>query len=162
MNYMSLIPSSCVDFGVGWSTVLQVSHCVHMCEGCFNVSSWTKNAGELFTEDTYQELLSYASKPYISNIVMQGGDPLSPLNYKDMITLCRRLKKELPDKNIVLFTGYTYEQLQNDLLRQSCLETIDFLMDGCYEKDNPTSKPFRGSHNQVLHRIVNGVSVEKM
>lgn len=161
MNYINIIPSSCVDFGGGWSTVLQVSHCVHMCKGCFNESSWSKNAGDLFTEDTYQELLSYASKSYISNVVMQGGEPLSPLNYKEMITLCRRLRKDLPNINIVVFTGYTYEEIQNDILRSHVLSTIDYLVDGRYEQDNPTTKPFRGSDGQIIHKIINGISVEQ-
>jgi len=160
MNYMNLIESSCVDF-TGWSTVLQVSGCAHKCKGCFAKASHNKNSGSLFDEDAYQELYTAASKPYISNIVMQGGDMMFSANYKEGIALCRRLKKELPDKNIVLFTGYTYEQLQNDLLRQSCLFTIDYLMDGKYEQDNPTTKPFRGSANQILHKIVKGVSVEQ-
>ena len=160
MNYMSLITASCVDFS-NWSVVLQVSHCIHMCKGCFNESSWHKNAGELFTEEVYHELLSCAEKPFISNVVLQGGDPLSPLNYSEMITLCRRLRKDLPNKKIVLFTGYTYEQLQNDLLRAPILETIDFLMDGKFQKDNPTTKPFRGSDNQILHELVKGISIKQ-
>ena len=157
---MTIIPSSCVDFK-NWSTVLQVSHCTHMCEGCFNKSSWSKNAGEVFSEDVYQELLSYAIKPFISNIVLMGGEPLSPLNYSEMITLCRRLKKDLPSKNIVVFSGYTYSEIKNDLLRQPILDTIDFLMDGKYEHSLPTTKPFRGSSNQVLHKIVDGISISQ-
>lgn len=158
MNYINLISASCVDFR-NWSVVLQVSGCNHRCKSCFAKSSWNKNSGSLFDEDAYQELYDAASKPFISNIVMQGGDILFSGNYKEGIALCRRLKKELPDKNIVIFTGYTYEQLRNDPLRQPILETIDYLMDGKYECDNPTTKPFRGSRNQILHTLVNGISV---
>lgn len=160
MNYINIIPTSCVDF-TGWSTVLQVSHCTHMCKGCFNESSWSKNAGDLFTEGTYQELLTYASKLYITNVVIQGGEPLSPLNYQEMINLCRRIKKELPNKNIVMFSGYTYEEILQDLLREPILDCVNYLMDGRFRIDLPTNKPFRGSHNQVLHKIDKGVSVER-
>ena len=160
MNYMSLITASCVDF-TGWSTVVQWSGCAHKCEGCFAEASHNKNSGALFDEEAYQELYDASSKPFISNIVMQGGDMMFSANYIGGIALCRRLKKELPDKNIVLFTGYTYEQLQNDILRQPVLETIDFLLDGKYEQNNPTTKPFRGSDRQVLHTLVKGVSIKQ-
>ncbi len=148
MNYMNLLSASCVDFK-NWSTVLQVSHCTHMCVGCFNKSSWKKNAGNLFTEETYRELLACASKSFIKNVVIQGGDPLSPLNYQEVITLCRRLRKDLPEINIVLFTGYTYSELQVDLLRQPILNTIDVLVDGKFEQSlSKNPPPFRGSSNQ--------------
>lgn len=64
--------------------------------------------------------------------------------------------KELPDKTIWLYTGYTLGQLQNDLLRQPILVEIDILVDGKYEKDKPTKKPFRGSSNQYIYELKDG------
>ncbi|MCP4988728.1 MAG: radical SAM protein, partial [Colwellia sp.] len=108
--------------------------------------------GKEFTEDVYQEFISHASKPFINSVVLQGGDILSRFNYREGIELCRKLKRDLPDKNIVIFTGYTYEDLQNDLLRQPALLVADYIVDGQYEHDKPTKKPFRGSDRQrILH-----------
>lgn len=159
MNYASLLTASCVDF-TGWSTVLQVSGCGHMCEKCFNKAAWKSSYGKEFTEEVYQELLDAASKSFIDQVVIQGGDGLFRPNVKDTITLCRRLKKDL-GKPIVLFTGYTYKEVSEDLILRQVLSLITYLMDGKFECDNPTEKPFRGSDNQVLHHIVNGISVKQ-
>ena len=160
MNYANIIPASAVDFK-GWSTVIQLSGCSHFCESCFNQKAQRYNYGSEFTEEVYQELVAYACKPFIANIVIQGGDGLFHKNVNDCITLCRRLARELPTKCIVLFTGYTLVEIQQDLLRSPILETIDYLMDGKYRKDLPTKKPFRGSNNQVLHKLIGGISVEQ-
>lgn len=157
---MNLITASCVD-SKGWSTVLQVSGCSSKCDGCFNKIAWNKNSGKPFTEETYQELYEAASKPFISNIIFQGGDCMFSSNVQPSINLFRRLRRELPDKKLVMFTGLTYEQIQNDLLRQPCLFELDYIMDGKYMKDLPTEKSDRGSDNQILHTLIKGISVEQ-
>lgn len=157
MNYASLLHASCVDF-TGWSTVLQVSGCHHACKGCFNKAAWKSSYGQPFAEEVYQELLEAARKPFIDQVVLQGGDSLYRKNVKDTIILCQRLNKDL-GKPIVLFTGFTYEQIKDDLILQQILPLVSYIMDGKYEHDNPTTKPFRGSDNQVLHTISNSISI---
>jgi len=105
--------------------------------------------------------LCFKPHPFINNVVIQGGDILFHKNVQEGITLCRRLKKDLPDKDIVVFTGYLCSEIKNDLLRSPILDTIDYLMDGKFEHDKPTTKPFRGSDRQILHKLLNGVSVEQ-
>lgn len=94
-------------------------------------------------------------------MTLSGGDPLHKRNYQEVISLCRRIKEKLPSKDIWLYTGYTYKEIQNDILRSPVLFTIDYLVDGRYEQDNPTTKPFRGSDGQVCHKIVNGLSIQQ-
>jgi anaerobic ribonucleoside-triphosphate reductase activating protein len=141
--------------------VLQVAGCSNKCDGCFNKTSWNKNSGSLFTEETYQELYNAASKSFISNIVFQGGDCMFSSNVQPSISLFRRLRKDLPDTKLVMFTGLTYEQIQNDLLRQPCLYELDYIVDGLYMKDLPTDKSDRGSSNQILHTLKNGISIKQ-
>ena len=149
MRYMSILPCSTEDY-YGFSVVVAVSGCSHQCEGCWSKASWRYTEGTEFTEETYQTLLALAKPDHISSIVWQGGDPLFHKNYKAVIEISRRLKKDLPNKKIVLFTGFTLWQIESDFLRAPILNTIDVLVDGKYEKDNPTTKPFRGSDNQRL------------
>lgn len=161
MNYATIIKASCVDF-TNWSTIFQCSGCHFDCRGCFNKAAQNPRYGEPFTEEVYQELITAAGKPFISNIVLMGGEPLYFRHAEEMLKLCKRLRKELPDKNIVLFTGYTYEQLRNDLLRCEVLNHIDYLVDGKFVQElSKNPPPFRGSSNQVLHTIINGISVKQ-
>lgn len=152
MKYLSILKSSCVDFK-GWSTVLQVSGCSNGCKGCFNPYSHNPKNGECFTEDVYQYLKDCLSKDYISNLVIQGGDPLYHKNIDNVITLCTRIKCELPNKNIVVFTGYTLSQIQADPLRSPILEVIDYLVDGKFEVENKVTGKFFGSSNQRIYNI---------
>lgn len=149
MNYINIIKVSSSDF-LGFSTVLQVSGCSHGCEGCFvSREAWKPSFGKPFTGETYKELIKNLNKPFISNLVLQGGDPLHKNNIRAIMKLCRSVREALPDKRIVIFTGYTYEQLMQDTLRVGILEFIDVLVDGKYEKDLEPA-PFRGSSNQEI------------
>ena len=152
MNYIDMINVSSVDY-LGFSTVLQVSGCSHGCKGCFvSREAWKPTFGSTFTEETYKEIIENLSKTFISNLVLQGGDPLHKANIKEVIELCRSVREVLPEKRIVIFTGYTYSQLLQDPLRKPLLEYIDVLVDGKYEKDLEPA-PFRGSSNQEIINV---------
>lgn len=158
MNYVNIIKASCVDFE-GWSTVLQLSGCDFRCKGCFNTFAQNPKYGSTLTGGVVQEIEECLKQPFIDNLVIQGGDGMSLFNFQETIVLCRKMKSVLPAKKIVLFTGYTYSELRNDVLRAPILETIDYLMDGRYHQEEPTTKPCRGSDNQVLHSLEGGVSI---
>lgn len=159
MNYLNYTAADCVN-GVGFRVVLWLSFCSHGCKNCFNESSWNGGGTEV-TEGFTSKILSDLDKPHIKGITFSGGDPLHKRNYQEVISLCRRIKRELPDKDIWLYSGYTYQEIKNDLLRSPILETIDYLMDGKYEHDKPTTKPFRGSDNQILHTLSKGISIKQ-
>lgn len=132
-----------------------------MCKGCFNKAAWKSSYGQPFIEDTYQELLEAARKPFIDQVVLQGGDSLYRKNIKNTITLCQRLNKDL-GKPIVLFTGYTYEQIKEDLILQQILPLINYLVDGKFMQElSANPPPYRGSCNQILHTLSEGISIEQ-
>jgi len=64
-----------------------------------------------------------------------------------LIPFLKRVRAELPEKNIWLYSGYTYEMLQNDEI----LTLVDVLVDGPFlleQKD--AGLAFRGSRNQRI------------
>ena len=87
---------------------------------------------------------------------------MEPENQPELTKLLRRVKTELPDKDVWCYTGCT---LETDLLAGSkspyrtqytdeILSLIDYLVDGEFvlEKKNISLK-FRGSENQrILHK----------
>lgn len=156
MNYINIVRANCVDY-LGWSVTLQVSGCNHKCDGCFAKKSWNRNSGHEFTEETYTGLKEMLCVEYINNLVIQGGDGLFSANVKHTIDLCRRIKHDLPNLRIVLFTGYTLNQIQSDLLRAPILDTIDVLVDGKYDPTQSSDLPFRGSDNQRRYSLCDGI-----
>ncbi len=159
MNYVSILPCSTSDYR-GISVVISLSGCSHACEGCWAKEAWKSSFGKPFDAAAYEELYLAASKPYVSNIVLQGGDGLFYKSVPDTIRLCQRLRKDLPSKRIVLFTGYTLSQIQNDLLREPILSLVDVLVDGKFEQSlSQNPPPFRGSSNQRVLLLKDGIVV---
>lgn len=161
MNYISIVPDSTSDF-YGISTVLAVSGCIHKCDGCWakERGGWKYSSGYEFDEAAYQLLKKYLSKSYCNNLVIQGGDGLIPHNFNDTIELCKRVESEFPDKRIVIFTGYTYEEIRQDLIKSQILKFADVIIDGKYKKELP-DKPYRGSANQRILWLQNGEIIQE-
>lgn len=142
--------------GIGIRTVLFVSGCTHHCKGCFQPETWDFNYGEDYTERTEDEIIESLKPDYISGLTLLGGEPFELQNQRALLPLLRRIKAELPQKNIWAFSGYTFEELTGES-RAVCectkeiLSIIDVLVDGEYidEKRN-ISLRFRGSENQRL------------
>ena len=95
------------------------------------------------------------TNPNIQGLTLLGGDPFEPSNQRTLITLLRRVKQELPTKDVWAYTGFVYEQ---DLLEgqrkhtevtDEMLSYIDVLVDGPFVIDQKDiSLYFRGSTNQ--------------
>jgi DNA polymerase-1 len=69
----------------------------------------------------------------------------------EILDLCKSIKHKYPNKNIWIYTGYTFESLKGTQLE--ILKYCDILVDGPYiESLRDLSLPFRGSTNQ---RIIN-------
>lgn len=72
-------------------------------------------------------------------------------NVKEVIDLVKELKEKFPNKDIWMYTGYTFEELQRDVDRKKILPYIDVIIDGKFilEQRNITLA-FRGSPNQRI------------
>lgn len=143
--------------GTGCRLSLFVSGCMHHCKGCFNIETWDYSYGTRFTEDTMLEILEKLRPEYISGITILGGEPLDYINRPHILKVLKRVRKELPEKDIWIYTGFTWED-HTDKKRygkseeiHSILKMTDVLVDGPFileEKD--ISLPFRGSRNQRI------------
>lgn len=84
-----------------------------------------------------------------------GGEPLEPVNQQGLLPLVKRVKEELPEKNIWCWTGYNFDtDLLNEMylknqVTKELLSYIDIIVDGQFEIDNKIADlAFRGSTNQ--------------
>ena len=77
---------------------------------------------------------------------------MHPRNVEALLPLVQRVKRECPDKDIWVWTGYKLEEL--DAYQQQMLPYIDVLIDGKFiqEQADP-SLVWRGSANQIIHRF---------
>jgi anaerobic ribonucleoside-triphosphate reductase activating protein len=155
MHYSVIKPVDIAD-GVGVRVTLFVSGCTHHCKGCFQPQTWAFDYGQPYTKETEDQLISLLSPSYIRGLTLLGGEPMEPDNQRALLPLLRRVRAELPKKDIWCYSGYTLDELTG-LSRARCevtdemLSLIDVLVDGEFieEKRNITLK-FRGSENQRL------------
>ena len=144
--------------GPGIRTSLFVSGCTHHCKGCFNEMTWDFNAGLEYTTEVEREIISSLSPSFIAGLTLLGGEPMEVRNQEGIVGLVKKIKNEMPDKTIWLFSGYTFEELL-DKDNKRChgehtmdiLENVDVLVDGKFvlELKNQGLK-FRGSSNQRI------------
>lgn len=142
--------------GPGVRVSLFVSGCTHHCKGCFQPETWDFHYGEPYTPETEQKMIDLLQPHYIKGLTLLGGEPFEPENQAVLVTLLRRVRRELPQKDIWSYSGYTFEELTGES-RARCdvtdemLSLIDVLVDGEFvEAQRNLSLRFRGSENQRL------------
>lgn len=136
------ISSSIVD-GPGFRYTLFLQGCSHHCDGCHNPATWDINGGRVMETDEITEDIKKAY--YIDGVTISGGEPLEQAQELKKLLVCL---KEL-NYHIILFSGYTLEEIQANKEMNSCMPYIDVLIDGKYKKELRTlTLRFRGSSNQ--------------
>ena len=148
MNY-SGIKKTDVANGPGVRVSLFVSGCRNHCAGCFQPETWDFDYGDPFTEETEKEILEALRPSWIQGISILGGDPMEPENQEALLPFLQRLRAELPDKDVWLYTGYRLESVSASPM----LDLVDVVVDGPYiEAEKDVSLAFRGSRNQrIIH-----------
>jgi len=143
--------------GEGIRVTIFVSGCTNRCPGCFQPETWDFHYGKLYDEEIEKILFDELSQPYYDGLTILGGEPFEPSNQEGIIEIIRRVRRELPDKNIWIYTGFLYDV---DLAPGGCrytevtdeiLDNIDILVDGRFEEDKKNLRlNFRGSENQRI------------
>ena len=154
MNYCN-IKNNDIANGAGLRVTLFVSGCTNHCEGCFQPETWSFSYGEAFTEETQARLMEMLSQAHIQGLSLLGGDPFEPENQRALLPFLRRLKQDLPSKDIWAWSGFLYEDMKREGSYVRCeatdemLSLVDILVDGPFilEKKNLMLR-FRGSSNQ--------------
>lgn len=152
-----------ISNGPGIRVSLFVSGCQFHCYNCFNKEAQDYNYGKPYTEETEYQIIKLVSKPHIAGLSILGGDPLWQ-NEKDIFDLARlaiKIREEL-NKNIWIWSGFTWEQIFNDPnipdedvkimnARRHLINNCDVFVDGPY-KDNlrDLRLKWRGSSNQRI------------
>ena len=144
-----------INNGNGIRVTLWVSGCSHKCKGCHNSWTWNYNQGKIFAEDSDEilnKLSNWLSRDYVDGLTISGGDPLDQDKNTlfELKQIVNWVKTNFPSKTIWIYTGYTYEELNEYQL--AVVENIDVLVDGPYKEElrDIAHCPFRGSTNQRI------------
>ena len=148
MNYSNYYRCDLTN-GTGVRVTLVCSGCSVKCPDCFNKETWKFSYGKPYIQEFEDQILQDLSHPYVQGLSLLGGNPTEQRNIQTITNLCKRVRKELPEKDIWCWTGHEFEYLKNNLLYVDFLANIDVLIDGKFVKElyNPNLK-WKGSTNQ--------------
>lgn len=133
--------------GEGVRISLFVSGCKFHCKGCFNQEAQDYSFGNLFTDDTINELIKLVSDPNIDGLSILGGDPLwqDENDIKSLINLVNMIHKI--NKSVWIWSGFTYEELSG--IKLQLVNSCDVFVDGQFiEEEKDLRLQWCGSHNQ--------------
>ncbi|MCI5724587.1 anaerobic ribonucleoside-triphosphate reductase activating protein [Fusobacterium sp.] len=150
MNYSGIKYADMIN-GIGIRVSLFVSGCNHGCKNCFNVETWNPNYGEEFTQKQEDEIINFFKKygQTIRGLSLLGGDPTYPQNIIPLVSFLKKFKKELPDRDIWIWSGFTWEEIIEDKNRKELIELCDILIDGKFKEElKNLNLKWRGSSNQ--------------
>ena len=150
MNYTRLLKADIAN-GPGFRLTLWVTGCMRKCPGCFNEEAQDPKFGQKFDEETKKKIFKELAEPTCDGLSLMGGEPLSKVsdNRKQIIQLCKECKERFPEKDIWVWSGYTFEEIAGDKAMCGILNYVDVIVDGAFvESKKDLSCPWRGSSNQ--------------
>lgn len=162
MNYHNISHDN-MNNGDGLRVVLWLSGCSHGCKNCQNPQTWNPKSGIEFDNEAKEELFTELSKDYISGITLSGGDPLYSENLKGVLDLVNEIRLSFPEKNIWLYSGFTWIEVLSNDLRHKIIEQCDVMVDGRFiDELKDLSLAYRGSANQRVIDVQESLKQNKI
>lgn len=147
MRY-ALIRKMDISNGEGVGISLFVQGCHFHCKGCFNQETWDFDGGKEWNKEIENKFFELARQPHIKRISFLGGEPLADENVGTIKDLIYKLKEEMPQKRIWVYTGYLWEDIMNvysnqdktsyvsNLERFAAVVKSDVIVDGRFQFAN--------------------------
>lgn len=79
-------------------------------QGLLSAETWEFDYGIPYDGAVEQKILDELAMPYYDGLTILGGEPFEIQNQETVAALIGRVKKELPARNIWMYTGYTYDR----------------------------------------------------
>lgn len=135
--------------GPGSRFVLWFQGCSLGCPGCFNPGTHAPTSQDRRTVDVLvDEILAQGQA--IEGISLSGGEPFEQPEAALALVSAVRARSEL---SILIFSGYTIEEIRAMPQGPAILAYIDVLVDGRYEARQRLGRGLRGSANQRIHLL---------
>ena len=143
--------------GPGNRFVLWTQGCSKGCKNCFNPETWST---DLYKELSPTQIFELIKNFKLEGVTISGGDPLE--QEEELLELLFLLKEIKLPKGIILFTGFSRNEIRENPIREKCLSYIDVLIDGRYEEELKTDSSLRGSSNQEFYFFSDKISREEL
>ncbi len=149
------VGESVVD-GPGLRYTLFLQGCPHRCFGCHNPETHAMDGGVLVS--CAQVLDEIDANPLLGGVSLSGGEPFC--QSAALLPLVKAIRARGLD--VLVFTGYHFEDLLLHTTHRALLEEIDILVDGPFilQQRNLLLR-FRGSDNQRILDVPASLQAKK-
>lgn len=144
--------------GPGRRAVIWVQGCSLSCPGCFNPQTHPFSGGVRVEVDELFERIQRLEDS-IAGITISGGEPLQQL--KPLLRLLQRVHGETRF-SAVLFSGFTWEEIQRMPDSRDLLACVDVLLAGRYETSQHVGRGLLGSANKTVHFLTSRYQPEDL
>ena len=131
--------------GPGNRFTLWTQGCSKGCVNCFNPETWNNRDNIILSP---LEIFEYIKDFELDGVTITGGDPFEQED--ELLELLILIDKLNLSKGVIVFSGFTYDEIRDNKIREKCCDYIDVLIDGRYEDKNRVTDSFKGSSNQNI------------
>ena len=144
--YIDRVLYPVTSLGPGNRIVLWVAGCSRACKKCANPELWVRHEYQKIMPDRLVKAMQNVINNGVDGVTIPGGEPF------DQASQLYQFLDGLPDHmDILVFTGYSYEELLIKQESRELLSRIDVLIDGEYVDEwNDNQSALRGSSNQRI------------
>lgn len=135
--------------GPGCRAVVWFHGCSRGCPGCIAAEMNRSDEFELYTPLQLADRVCAIEG--IEGITLSGGEPLE--QPADALAEFLRLVRDRTGLSIMLYTGYSLDELKRMPGRAEVLGMLDILIDGPYRQELDHGELWRGSSNQTIHML---------
>jgi anaerobic ribonucleoside-triphosphate reductase activating protein len=136
--------------GPGQRAVVWCQSCTLGCPGCFNAATHDPHSGTLVDVMTLAGQLVAISG--IEGVTISGGEPLQ--QSRAVLALLRQIRAA-SSLSVVMFTGYTWDEISRMPLVADLPQLVDVLIAGRYDASQRVAAGLIGSSNKTLHCFSN-------
>ena len=126
--------------------VIWTHGCCFDCEGCLATNTKVGS----YQETNIFELADTIARSTCEGITVSGGEPF--LQATALLKMIRTVKAR-KDIEVIVYSGFTIEEINFNKEKSDLLNEIDVLIDGKYIKELDDGRAYVGSSNQVIHYL---------
>lgn len=121
--------------------VIWVHGCCFDCPGCLAQNIRNSEYQIIETECLADQIIASG----VEGLTVSGGEPF--LQAKALAALIRQIRQSV-DMGVIVYSGFTFEQLCENAEYRELLSATDILIDGPYIRELDDGRPYVGSSNQ--------------
>lgn len=144
--------------GPGERIVVWTQGCTLNCPGCFNPLTHPIEGGQVWSSQSLADHIASQVSNH-EGITISGGEPL--LQQQALFALLSEVKRRT-HLSVILFSGFSWEEIQKFPEAQELLDCIDIIIAGRYQASLRLAYGLRGSENKTIINLSNRYTLQDL